>query len=80
VHVRYNDQPPVDLPLSGTGWYYKAGAYVQSNTTTGDRPPASAQVAIYALTTTHNDNNESSIASARSDRRSFRRGRIPVRR
>ena len=42
-----------DLPLSGTGWYFKAGAYVQSNTSTGDRPPANAQVVVCSLTVTH---------------------------
>jgi hypothetical protein len=68
VQVRYNDQPPIDLPLSGTGWYFKTGAYVQSNTTTGDRPPASAQVVIYALTTTHNDNNDSGLPTTSSGR------------
>ena len=69
VQVRYNDQPPVELPLSGTGWYFKAGAYVQSNTTTtGDRPPASAQVVIYSLTTTHNDHNDTGLPTTSSDR------------
>jgi poly(beta-D-mannuronate) lyase len=56
VHLSYNDTTTVDLPLSGTGWYFKAGAYVQSNTSTGDRPPASAQVVISALTVTHSAN------------------------
>jgi hypothetical protein len=79
VQVRYNDQPPVELPMSGTGWYYKAGAYVQSNTTTGDRPPASVQVVIYALTTTHNDTTTLGyrIPRATDPRRARRRHRRP---
>ena len=68
VQVRYNDQPPIDLPLSGNGWYFKTGAYVQSNTTTGDRPPASAQVVIYSVATTHNDNNDTGLPDTSSDR------------
>ena len=83
VQVRYNDQPPVELPLGGTGWYFKAGAYVQSNTTTGDRPPASAQVVIYALTTTHNDNDNKALGyrtpRATGPRRARRRHRRPRR-
>jgi hypothetical protein len=69
VQLRYNDTQKVDLPLTGTGWYFKAGAYVQSNTSTGDQPPAHAQVVIYALTATHTDQpTEASTPALRRDR------------
>jgi hypothetical protein len=63
VQVSYNGATKVDLSLSGSEWYFKAGAYVQSNTSTGDQPPANAQVVIYALTATHSDQPSTASAS-----------------
>ena len=53
VQISYNGTPKAELPLTGTSWYFKAGAYVQSNTSTGDAATAAAQVVIYSLTVTH---------------------------
>jgi hypothetical protein len=82
VRVRYNDQPPVDLPLSGTGWYYKAGAYVQSNTTTGDRPPTARKSSSTpspppTTTTTSTTTRGYRINRATGPRRAHRRHRRP---
>src|SRR4029078_9126157 len=35
VDVLYNGQKKAELPLSGSGWYWKVGAYVQSNGSKG---------------------------------------------
>jgi hypothetical protein len=51
--VSYNGRPAADLPLSGKDWYFKAGAYVQSNPATGDTAPAAGQVVIYSLEVEH---------------------------
>jgi len=53
VRVRYNGQPKVDLQLSGNAWYFKAGAYVQSNISKGDAANATGQVIIYSLNVEH---------------------------
>ena len=53
VRIAYNGVPAADLPLSGSGWYFKAGSYVQSNPGQGDRPDAVGTVVIYALRATH---------------------------
>lgn len=37
----------------GSGWYYKAGCYTQSNTAKGDKASAYGEVVIYALTVKH---------------------------
>ena len=39
VDVLYNGQKKAELPLSGSGWYWKVGAYVQSNTERGRSRP-----------------------------------------
>ena len=53
VRVGYNGEPKVELPLSGSTWYFKAGAYVQSNPSKGDPITAAGQVVIYSLEVTH---------------------------
>jgi hypothetical protein len=54
VEVHYNDQKTAELPLTGSGWYWKVGAYVQSNTSKGDRADAVGAVTVYALQVNHN--------------------------
>lgn len=49
VQVSYNGALKASLPLSGSGWYWKAGAYVQSNPSKGDAPTAVGQVVVYRL-------------------------------
>jgi poly(beta-D-mannuronate) lyase len=53
VRVRYNGEQKADLPLSGSTWYFKAGAYVQSNPSKGDTAAAAGQVIIYSLEVDH---------------------------
>ena len=53
VVVSYNGVQKADLALSGSGWYFKAGSYVQSNPTKGERPDAVGTVVISALRVTH---------------------------
>jgi hypothetical protein len=52
--VHYNDQKTAELPLKGSGWYWKVGAYVQTNTSNGDRADAVGAVTVYALQVNHN--------------------------
>ena len=53
VQISYNGTEMADLPLAGSDWYFKAGAYVQSNAGAGDTASAVGQVVIYSLTVTH---------------------------
>ena len=53
VQVGYNGEVKAELPLSGSTWYFKAGAYVQSNPTKGEAATAAGQVVIYSLEVTH---------------------------
>jgi hypothetical protein len=53
VQISYNGAQKADLPLAGSGWYFKAGAYLQSNTGKGEKASAVGQVVIYSLTVTH---------------------------
>jgi Alginate lyase len=53
IDVYYDDVLKVHHPQTGSGWYYKAGAYTQSNTSKGDAPDAYGEVIIYALQVTH---------------------------
>jgi hypothetical protein len=53
IQVYYNDVLKVDYAKKGSGWYFKAGCYTQSNTDKGDAPDAFAQVIIYSLAVSH---------------------------
>ncbi|OLT14609.1 hypothetical protein BJF78_17950 [Pseudonocardia sp. CNS-139] len=53
VRVSYDGERKADLPLSGEGWYFKAGSYVQSNPSRGEQPTAVGSVVIYALHVEH---------------------------
>ncbi|MEJ3658624.1 polysaccharide lyase family 7 protein [Actinomycetes bacterium KLBMP 9759] len=53
IEVTYNGKAAQPIPLSGTGWYFKAGSYVQSNPSRGEDPAATGQVVIYELAVTH---------------------------
>ena len=54
VDVAYNGQQKASLPLSGSGWYWKVGAYVQSNKSKGDSGPTSTgEVTVYGIDMTH---------------------------
>ncbi|OLT14379.1 hypothetical protein BJF78_02340 [Pseudonocardia sp. CNS-139] len=53
IAVFHNGVQKADLPRSGTGWYWKVGAYTQSNPGDGDRPDAVGEVVVYALRIEH---------------------------
>ena len=53
IAVYYNGTKKVDVATSGSGWYFKAGSYVQSNTSRGDEPDAVGSVVIYRLDVAH---------------------------
>jgi Alginate lyase len=47
VDVFYNGAKKAELPLSGSGWYWKVGAYVQSNGSHGDGADSAGEVTVY---------------------------------
>ncbi len=53
VEVLYNGEKKADLPLSGSGWYWKVGAYVQSNSSKGDGADSVGEVTVYSLDRVH---------------------------
>jgi Alginate lyase len=53
VEVLYNGEKKAELPLTGSGWYWKVGAYVQSNTGKGDAAGATGEVIVYSLNPVH---------------------------
>lgn len=53
IKVYYNDQIKVDIALKGSGLYFKAGCYTQSNTSKGDKPGAYGEVTVYDLHVSH---------------------------
>lgn len=54
IAVDYDGVRKVDVPVSGSGWYFKSGCYVQSNPGKGEDPAATAQVVVYRLSVQHN--------------------------
>ena len=54
VDILYNGEKKAELPLTGSGWYWKVGAYVQANADTGDAQSSGA-VTVYALQVDHSD-------------------------
>lgn len=63
VDVHYNGAKKAELNKSGTGWYFKVGAYVQSSTEKGDREGTPGAVAVYALKVTHTGGPDAEGAS-----------------
>jgi hypothetical protein len=53
IKIFYNGKQAADIALTGSGWYFKAGAYVLSNPDQGDSPNADGQVVIYSLRVQH---------------------------
>jgi len=53
VLVYYNGAQKAEINRSGSGWYFKSGSYVQSNTSKGDQPTAAGSVVVYSLNVTH---------------------------
>ena len=53
IQVLYNGSQKVDFANKGSGYYFKAGCYTQSNPSDGDSPSAYGQVIIYSLQVSH---------------------------
>lgn len=53
VEILYDGVRAAEVPASGSGWYFKAGAYVQSNTDKGDEPDAVGEVVVEQLAVEH---------------------------
>ena len=53
IRVDYNGAKKLDIAKRGSGWYFKSGSYVQSNTSKGDKASAAAVVVIYGLAVKH---------------------------
>ncbi|HSW99520.1 MAG TPA: polysaccharide lyase family 7 protein [Patescibacteria group bacterium] len=53
IKVSYNDIQKLDYTRSGSGFYFKAGCYTQSNISKGDSASAYGEVVIYALSVAH---------------------------
>jgi len=53
IEIFYNGDLAAEIPRSGSGWYFKTGAYVQSNPERGDDPAAVAEVVLYSLEVEH---------------------------
>ena len=49
----YNGQLKATIKKSGSGWYFKSGDYLQTNTSRGDKSTAAGVVVTYALDVTH---------------------------
>ena len=49
IAVSYNGEHKTDIKTSGSGWYWKVGAYVQSNPSKGEAPDAVGEVVVYSL-------------------------------
>jgi hypothetical protein len=55
IDVWYNGNHAGGLSQSGSGWYFKTGSYLQSNTDRGDAADAVAKVVLYSVGVTHSD-------------------------
>ncbi|WP_232668070.1 polysaccharide lyase family 7 protein [Pseudonocardia sp. TRM90224] len=55
VEVIYNGTKKAELDKSGTGWYFKVGAYVQSSPDKGDEVGTPGTVAVYSLELSHTE-------------------------
>jgi hypothetical protein len=69
VDVLYNGEKKAELPLTGSGWYFKVGAYVQANGESGDANSVGA-VAVYALNVDHGSGPKSSATTEADAERS----------
>lgn len=69
VTVQYNDEAPVTLPLSGTGWYFKVGAYVQANGSQVTDPSTTGEVTVYSATVTHDGAPASADSDPKADKK-----------
>jgi hypothetical protein len=55
IIVFYDGEQRADIERSGGSWYWKVGAYTQSNPERGDDPDAVGEVVVYSLKIEHTD-------------------------
>lgn len=55
ITVFYDGQRKAEIEASGSGWYWKVGAYTQSNPDQGDDADAAGEVVLYSLQIEHTD-------------------------
>ena len=67
VDVLYNGQKKATLPLSGSGWYWKVGAYVQSNGSKGESAGSAGEVVVYKADISHSGGSGSESGSRSDD-------------
>ena len=53
IDVWYNGKQVGSIARSGSGWYFKTGSYLQSNTDKGDAADAVGKVVLYQVEVTH---------------------------
>lgn len=53
VEIFYDGVRAAEVPASGSGWYFKAGVYVQSNPDKGEAPDAVGEVVVEQLAVEH---------------------------
>jgi poly(beta-D-mannuronate) lyase len=53
IKISYNGVQKVDYEYSGTGNYFKAGCYTQSNTSKGDTPESYGEATLYSISVSH---------------------------
>jgi hypothetical protein len=53
VDVAYNGEVKAHFPVAAERCYFKAGCYLQSSTSTGDKPTAYGQVEVSEMSVTH---------------------------
>jgi hypothetical protein len=55
ITVFYDGEQRAQIQRSGSSWYWKVGAYTQSNPERGDDPEALGEVVVYSLRIEHTD-------------------------
>jgi hypothetical protein len=55
ITVFYDGEQRAVIERSGSSWYWKVGAYTQSNPERGDDPDAAGVVVVYSLSVEHTD-------------------------
>ena len=55
IAVFYNGAQAADIERTGSSWYWKIGAYTQSNPEKGDSPDAAGEVVVYSLSIEHTE-------------------------
>jgi hypothetical protein len=55
ITVFYDGEQRANIERSGSSWYWKVGAYTQSNPERGDDPDALGEVVVYSLRIEHTD-------------------------